>query len=89
MDLKSIFGEVIFTAAVDTIAELIRDAIKKNVNLQSADLQFADLQFANLRSANLQSANLQSANLQYADLRSANLPSPTVILLADWGNVSE
>jgi len=49
----------------------------------------ADLRSANLQSANLQSANLQSANLRWADLRSANLPSPTMILLASWGEVSE
>jgi hypothetical protein len=32
---------------------------------------------------------LQSADLRYADLRSAILPAPTIVLLANWGSVSE
>src|SRR5208282_3069834 len=60
-----------------------------SANLQSADLRLANLQSANLQWANLQSANLRLANLQWANLQSANLPSPTMILLASWGEVSE
>ena len=60
-----------------------------SANLQSANLQSANLHSANLHSADLRWANLQSANLQSANLQSANLPSPTMILLASWGEVSE
>src|SRR5208337_947730 len=61
----------------------------QSANLRSANLRSANLQLADLQSANLQSANLWSASLQSADLRLANLPSPTMILLASWGEVSE
>ena len=88
MDLKNIFNEVIFSAAVDTVKELVLAAIKasadlRGANLYGADLRGADLRDADLRgadlcsadlhSANLHSANLHSANLRGADLHSANL----------------
>ena len=59
-----------------------------SANLRYADLRYADLRSANLSSANLSSANLSSANLRYADLRYADLPSPTMLLLASWYQVS-
>lgn len=48
MDLKNIFGEVIFSCAVDTIKELVVEAVKKRANLSSANLYNADLSSANL-----------------------------------------
>jgi len=47
----------------------------------------ANLSEADLSEANLSEANLSKANLSGADLRWANLPSPTMLLLANWGNV--
>ena len=38
--------------------------------------------------ADLSSADLSSANLRSANLRSADLPSPTMLLLASWYQVS-
>ena len=67
----------------------IQSANLRSANLRSADLRSADLRWANLQSADLRSANLQSANLRSADLRWANLPSPTIMLLAYWGCVSD
>ena len=72
----------------------LRSADLRSADLQSANLRSANLRSADLRSANLRSANLQSADLRLADLRSANLqsadlPSPTIMLLAYWGCVSD
>ena len=49
----------------------------------------ANLSGANLSGADLRGADLRSANLSGADLRSANLPAPTMMLLADWGRLSD
>ena len=71
----------------------------RGANLDGANLPGADLYCANLRGANLYGANLRGANLYGADLRGAdldgadldgaNLPSPTMILMASWGSVSD
>ena len=37
--------------------------------------------------ADLQGANLQGANLRYANLQGADLPAPTMVLLANWGQL--
>jgi hypothetical protein len=68
-------------------------------NLRGADLRWADLSWANLSGANLRwadlsAANLSGANLSWANLRGANLsgadlPSPTMVLLASWGECSD
>ncbi len=58
-------------------------------DLSSANLRGADLSSANLRGANLRGANLSSANLRGANLSSAKLPSPTMVLLANWNEVSD
>jgi len=60
----------------------------KRADLRSADLRSANLSAANLRSADLRSANLRSADLRSANLSSANLPSPPMLLLASWYQVS-
>ena len=57
--------------------------------LHGADLDGANLRGANLRGANLRSANLLGADLDGADLDGADLPSPTIILMASWGSVSD
>ena len=77
----------------------LSSAYLRSANLSSADLRYANLSSANLRyanlsSANLSSADLSSANLRYADLSSAylssaDLPAPTMVLLANWGNLSD
>jgi uncharacterized protein YjbI with pentapeptide repeats len=93
MQLKNIFGEVIFERSVDSLKQLVELAVREKVslqsaNLRSADLQCANLQYADLRYADLRSADLQYANLQYANLQYANLPSPQIVLTALWGEVS-
>ena len=63
-------------------------------NLRGADLGGANLGGANLCGANLdgadlRGANLRRANLGGADLRGANLPSPSIVLVASWGEVTD
>jgi Family of unknown function (DUF5758)/Pentapeptide repeats (8 copies) len=78
MDLRNVYGNIIFSAAVLTIKDLVLAAIKSNVslcgaNLYGADLQSADLQGANLHGADLRGADLYGADLRGADLRDADL----------------
>ena len=62
-------------------------------NLSRANLSGANLSGADLSWANLSWAYLSGANLSWADLSGANLsgtmfPSPTIVLLANWGTLS-
>ena len=60
----------------------------RGANLSWANLYGADLRGANLRGAKLYGANLSWANLSGANLQEAKLPAPTVVLLANWGEVT-
>jgi hypothetical protein len=90
IEIKSIFGELIFEGDFASISEAVKAAIAakksfsyanlryanlRSANLSYADLRSANLSYANLSYANLSSADLRSANLSYADLSSANLSS--------------
>ena len=71
----------------------------KNTSLISANLSLANFVNANLagawlRDANLTGANLASTNLTHCFLGGVNLkdtilPSPTMVLLADWGKLTD
>ena len=63
--------------------------IEAGADLRHANLRGANLRGADLQNANLQNADLQNANLQNANLRGADLPSPTMVLLANWGSLSD
>jgi len=77
----------------------LQDADLRGADLRGADLQGADLQGANLQDADLPDADLQGANLRGADLRradlrraylqDADLPAPSIILLANWRELSD
>ena len=89
MELKNVFGEVIFALeGAKIIADLVLSAIAAKQSLRYADLSSANLRYVDLSSANLSSADLSSADLSYANLRYADLPSPTMLLLAVWYSVS-
>jgi hypothetical protein len=60
-----------------------------DANLSGADLIGADLSGADLSGANLRYANLSGAILSGANLIGAILPSPTMVLLANWCEVSD
>ena len=67
----------------------------QEADLQEADLRGADLQVADLRGAYLQGAYLRGVNLRGAYLQEAKFnkltlwPTPTMLLLAYWGEISE
>jgi len=63
-------------------------------NLKNADLKKANLFKTNLHKANLEEADLRDTNLTYTFLKRANLhntklPSPSMVLLANWGRLSD
>ena len=69
MELKSIYGDVIFALeGAKTVLEVVKAAIEAKKSLYGANLNSA-----NLGGANLSGANLSCANLRSADLNSANL----------------
>jgi len=57
--------------------------------LSGADLSRANLSGADLSGADLSWAYLSGADLSRANLSGAHLPSPTAVLLASWGHVSD
>ena len=80
IEIKSIFGKLLFEGNFSCIADAVKAAIKAKADLSYANLRYADLRSANLRYADLRSANLRSADLSYADLSSAkNLPTIQVV----------
>ena len=56
IEIRSIFGNVIFRSTKTTFVEAIRDAYLSKANLREADLSGSDLSGANLREAELMSA---------------------------------
>jgi hypothetical protein len=75
--------------------EWLRDSSKgKRANIYRANLYYANLSganlsYANLSYANFYNANLSDANISDANLLSATLPSPSEVLLANWGELSD
>ena len=61
----------------------------QEINLSGAYLSRANLSEAYLSEAYLSGANLSEAYLSGAYLSGANLPSPTEILVANWGELSD
>lgn len=75
IDIKSIFGDVLFSFEKDdnTIKDTLVEAYLILPNLRGADLRCADLRGAYLRGADLRGANLSDANLKGVDLSDADL----------------
>ena len=73
IEIRSIFGNVIFRSTKTTLVEVIRDAYLSEANLREADLREADLSWSNLSWSNLRGANLREADLSGANLREADL----------------
>jgi len=67
----------------------LREANLREANLREADLMEANLREADLGEANLWGANLWGANLWEADFTNTILPAPTLLLLCNWGRVSD
>jgi len=73
MEIKNIYGDVIYSDESRTIKETVENAVKKCANLNGAYLRDAYLDGAYLRGANLRGANLNGANLDGANLNGAYL----------------
>jgi len=72
---------------------VLQRATLTHANLSSASLTSANLHGTRLLNANLTCASLTNTNLTFCYLVGANLkhtalPSPTMVLLAEWGHVS-
>ena len=61
IQIKSVFGDVIFEGDFSSVSEAVSAAVKGRANLTYANLTSANLTSADLRSANLTSANLTDA----------------------------
>ena len=74
MDLINRFtNDVLFSAEVETVKNLLLAAISAKADLRGANLRGADLREANLFDANLRGADLRGADLREANLFGANL----------------
>lgn len=77
------------------ISANLRDAYLRGADLSGAHLGGANLSGATLSGADLRDANLGGAHLRNADLSGARVsagtqwPSPTMVLLCQWGEVSD
>ena len=67
----------------------LSEAYLSEAYLSGANLSEAYLSGAYLSGAYLSRANLSRADLSRANLSGANLPSPTEILVANWGELSD
>ena len=57
--------------------------------LSDADLRDAQLSYADLRGAHLNGAQLRAAQLRGAKTHGVRWPAPSMVLLANWGTVSD
>ena len=73
MDIRNVYGAVIFTSAALSIKDAVVEAVKQSKSLQGAYLRGAELRDAYLRDAYLQGADLRGAYLQGAYLQGADL----------------
>ena len=73
IQIKSVFGSVLFSNDAETLRDAVVAAVKVGANLGGANLGGANLRSANLRSADLRGADLRDANLYGANLRGADL----------------
>ena len=69
IQIKSVFGAVLFEYDGGSMKAAVADAQRKNINLHWSNLRGSDLSRSDLRES---------------DLRGTRLPSPTTVLLANW-----
>lgn len=79
--------DAVFTDAGMKFVDL-RGADLRSARMFEADLSRARLDGANLTGAGLKGANLRCASFHDAKIRGAELPSPTMVLLARWGDLN-
>ena len=71
-------GELIVEGDFSSLAELVRDAVRRRVslrdsNLSDSNLSGSDLRYSNLRYSNLRYSNLRGSNLSGSDLSGSDL----------------
>ncbi len=88
-DLREVDLRGVDLREVDLRGADLREVDLRGADLREVDLHEVDLHGANLWRADLRGANLWRADLRGADLRGANFPSPQIVLLARWGEVSD
>lgn len=88
-DLRGAYLSCAGLSSVRLLGAHLSDANLSYSNLNKTDLEAVDLQGVNLAGAYLHGANLAGAYLDGANLKKSTLPSPTVVLLASWGEVSD
>ena len=83
-EIKNKIGEVSHAVRAVSLRAAVEDAVRLRVSLINVVLRGANLTWANLIGANLTWANLTGA-------KTTNIywPSATMILLAEWGPVSD
>ena len=69
IEIKSIYGAVIYTSTKQTIKEAVEEAVSGGAYLYGANLSGANLREAYLRGADLRGANLRGAELFGAEMQ--------------------
>ena len=89
MEIKNIYGAVIYTSEAETVKDAVVEAVAKDANLRGADLTGADLTGADLRGADLRDVYLTGANLTGAYLRDANGEKKKIVTMRVFAGLYE
>jgi hypothetical protein len=68
---------------------IVRGSDFFEANLSGANLSHGDFRDVNLRNACLHNTNMFNVNLYHAKLKNTLFPSPTIMLTANWKNISD
>lgn len=73
IEIRSVFGNVIFRSTKTTLLEAIREAYLSGADLSGADFRMADLSGADFSGADLRGADFSGADFSWADFSWADL----------------
>ena len=73
IEIKSRYGDVLFSFAADSMKSALEAAVKSGADLRDANLRCASLEGVNLEGSRLDGANLEGASLINANLINAKL----------------
>jgi uncharacterized protein YjbI with pentapeptide repeats len=73
IQIKSIYGSLLFEGDFLSLAEAIRAATTQKVSLLGSDLRGSNLRGSNLLGSNLRGSNLRGSDLRLSDLRGSTL----------------
>jgi uncharacterized protein YjbI with pentapeptide repeats len=89
MEIKNIYGAVIYTSQAATVKDAVVEAVAKGAYLRDADLRGADLRGADLTGAYLRDAYLTDADLTGAYLRGANGEKKKIVTMRVFAGLYE